>query len=335
MSKKALIITYYEAPNYGAFLQAYATQSFLRAHGVECWICKHCANKPNLLTKLLDKRIPSEVIAYRQEIQAKIDEVQKYLQISGNKASEYDLAIIGSDEVWNIKNLTAVHLPVFFQPYKRAVKTVAYGACAGKCQAKHMKLLPYTSGIRKLDAVSVRDAHTWDMARDLGITDPVRVLDPTFLYPFEKELPPRAMAEDYILVYTYGLSQDQIRGIQEFARKRNLKIVATGSKCEWADENPLPSPFEWLSLIKHSAYVITSTFHGTVFGIIFNKQFATVGNRSNKVSSLLKELRLEDRLVSESAGLDEKLEAVIDYGPVNTIKQQRVNESAQFILNNL
>ena len=103
-NKKALIITYYEAPNYGAFLQAYSTQKFLRQNGVEAKICRHIANKPNILNWLLDKRVPAESLAYRDALKEKIDQAQKYLQYDEDGENDFNLAIIGSDEVWNIKS---------------------------------------------------------------------------------------------------------------------------------------------------------------------------------------------------------------------------------------
>ena len=127
--KKALVITYYDAPNYGAFLQAYGTQCFLRSHGVDAQICRHIANKPTIITKLLDKRSDPEVTQYRNKIQAVIDEAQKYLHVTKGREI-YDLAILGSDEIWNVKNLTAVHLPVFFQPYQKAAR--CHGSGGGR-----------------------------------------------------------------------------------------------------------------------------------------------------------------------------------------------------------
>lgn len=176
--KKALIITYFEAPNYGAFLQAYATQEFLKSQNIDAFILSHKANKPNLVTKYFDRRVPREKLAYRDLIQKEIDKVRPRLNLS-KKKTKYDVAIIGSDEIWNVKNLTARHLSVFFKPYRNADKTIAYSACAGSCQKKHMRLFPYTSGVRRLHAVSVRDDHTEKMAHEMGIKDVKRTLDPT------------------------------------------------------------------------------------------------------------------------------------------------------------
>lgn len=334
-SKKVLIITYYEAPNYGAFLQAYSTQSFFENNGVDAKICRHSANKANMFTRIIDKKISPQSLAYRNALKRKIDEAQKYLHYDDEREDDFDLAIIGSDEVWNIKNLTAIHLPIFFQPSKRAKKTVAYAACAGRCEAKHMKLLPYTSGIRKLDAVAVRDDHTYNLAKSLGVKKVVRTLDPTFLCKFDQVIPSRAIQADYLLVYTYGLSEQSVQKIRNFAAQEKLKIIATGSVCGWADENPLPSPFEWLSLIRYSRYVITSTFHGTVFSIQLNKQFITIETTSGKVKSVLEELNLTNQLKNSDWKAEDLLNCVIPYDDINQIVEARRQASAQFLLDSL
>ena len=332
---KALIITYYKAPNYGAFLQAYALQQFLKSVNVKSEILVHSANNSTLITKVLDKFEDREVIKYRNKIQSVIDGVQKHLCVSSGKKDLYDIAIIGSDEIWNVKNMTALHLPIFFKPYKRAKKTISYAACAGKCDVKHLRMFPYTVGIRKLDAVSVRDEFTEKTIHKFGIQHVIRTVDPTFLYEFDKEIPQKQVAYDYVLVYTYGLSQAEINHIRSYAKRNKLKIIATGSKCDWADENPLPSPFEWLSLIKYSEAVITSTFHGSVFSIIFNKQFITISNQSNKVKSLLNEMDLASRLITDDCSYEDILERKIDYSHINQIKRIRIEKSMEFILNNL
>lgn len=332
-TKNALIITYYDAPNYGAFLQTYATQEFLKSHGIDAHILEHKANKPGLINALLDKQTELEVLEYRNRIQSEINQVQQYLNM-GRYGESYDVAVIGSDEIWNVKNLTARHLTVFFKPYKWAKKTVAYAACAGSCQTKHMKLFPYTKGIKQLDAVAVRDEYTENLAHDMGVPDVRRTLDPTFLHDFRGDIPARAISEEYVLVYTYGLSEDSIKAVQTFARTHQLKIVATGSNCDWADLNPIVSPFEWLSLIQHSAYVVTSTFHGSVFSVILNKSFAVLNTDSNKINSLLTELQLMKRKANCPNDLENILGAKMNYREVNRVVDRLRKESAEYLLDN-
>ena len=123
--------------------------------------------------------------------------------------------------------------------------------------------------------------------------------------------------------------------IRNFAAREKLKIIATGSVCGWADENPLPSPFEWLSLIRYSRYVITSTFHGTVFSIQLNKQFITIETTSGKVKSVLEELNLTNQLKNNDWRPEDLLNCVIPYDDINQIVEARRQASAQFLLDSL
>ncbi len=330
-NKKTLIITYFEAPNYGAFLQAFATQEFLKSRNIDAYILPHKANQPSLLTKYFDRRVPPEKLTNRELLQKEIDKVCHRLNLASEN-TKYDVAIIGSDEIWNVKNLTARHLSVFFKPYRNAEKTIAYSACAGSCQKKHMRMFPYTSGVRRLHAVSVRDDHTEKLAHEMGIKDVKRTLDPTFLIDFTSEVPERKISEDYLLVYTYGLNEESILCVREYAEKKQLKIIATGSECKWADDNPMVSPFEWLSLIKYSSCVVTSTFHGSVFSIIFNKQFVVVDTDSNKLKSLLEELELTSRRAARPQTISELFDAPIDYEHINHIVEEKREQSRDYLL---
>lgn len=330
-NKRALIITYYEAPNYGAFLQAYATQEFLITNGIDARILRHKANKPNFFTRVMDNHLSTKVIEYRNQIQHEIDKVQNHLRMA-NYGEQFDIAIIGSDEVWNVKNLTARHLTIFFRPYKNSSKTIAYSVCAGSTQPKHMKLFPYTVGIKRLSSVAVRDEYTEKLANKMGITNVKRTIDPTFLYDYKQSVLNRLVPENYLLVYTYGFSEESIKAVQMFASNHDLKIVATGSNCEWGDINPMVSPFEWLSLFKYSTYVVTSTFHGSVFSIIFEKQFAVIENDSNKVKSLLEEFHLLHRKVNPSNNLTDVFKDHIDYNYTNIFVDERRKQSSDYLL---
>lgn len=331
MNKNALIITYYEAPNYGAFLQAFATQEFLKSRNIDAFILSHKANRPSLVTRFFDRRVSPERLIYKDMLQNEINKVQPRLDFS-DKHMKYDVAIIGSDEIWNVKNFTARHLSVFFKPYRNAERTIAFSACAGSCQKKHMLLFPYTSGFKRLEAVSVRDDHTEGLAHEMGIKDVKRTLDPTFLINFLPEVTQRVIPENYLLVYTYGLSEDSIRSVRNYAEKNHLKIIASGSECKWADANPVVSPFEWLSLIKYSRCVVTSTFHGSVFSIIFNKQFIVVDTDSDKIRSLLKELELTSRKASRPQIFSELLDTPIDYEHINHLVEEKREQSREYLL---
>ena len=110
--------------------------------------------------------------------------------------------------------------------------------------------------------------------------------------------------------------------------------MATGSLCRWADINAIVDSFEWLWLIEHANCVITNTFHGTVFSILFQKRFVSLTEKAPKIESLLSEFELRNRMCSGHE-LDIILESQIDFDKVNRIKNIKINQSQQFLLENI
>lgn len=128
-----------------------------------------------------------------------------------------------------------------------------------------------------------------------------RHLDPVFIYPFKEEIIEPA-EKDYIIVYGYDerIHEDGIiEGVKRIAKKFNKKIISIGGYQRWCDENIAPSPFEVLGYFKNADFIVTDTFHGTVFSIKYQKKFATVVRSQNKqkLLDLLDFFGLKDRIV--------------------------------------
>ena len=99
-----------------------------------------------------------------------------------------------------------------------------------------------------------------------------------------------------------------------------------------------PSVSKWLSGFRDASFVVTDSFHGTVFSIIFNKPFICIGNQMRgltRFTSLLKIFGLENRLIFSQKDFSEKLLENIDYEKVNSIKQQWQSKSIEFLKENL
>ena len=99
-----------------------------------------------------------------------------------------------------------------------------------------------------------------------------------------------------------------------------------------------PSVSKWLAGFRDAQFVVTDSFHGTVFSIIFNKPFICIANKMRGLSrftSLLKIFGLEERLVCPTDGLSELLLKSIDFEKVNTIKQEWRKKSLNFLKYNL
>lgn len=312
--KKIGIVTYYNAINNGAFLQAYAMQTFLQENGYD----------PYFLTV---KRFSPSDNTYSKEYATHLYECQDKLKLS-NTMTGFDAVVYGSDEIWNLRNSG---LSPYFWGYKvgKSVKVV-YAACTGNTRLSDYFLFPYTIlGLRKFSAISVRDLESYNKISKLTRKDIAIVLDPTFLINYDSFKMENHYGK-YILVYTYGLRQDTISKIKDYASETGSKIICTGSYADWADLNLCANPFEWVSLIQNAEIVFSSTFHGTVFSIICNKQFYVVDTESAKVKDLLEKLNLSKRKTYDFGKTGS-----IDYSKVNECLAPLIGSSKKFLLENL
>lgn len=327
---KIIICTYYDVSNYGAFLQAYSLTKYLEMQGNIVLMKQHNANGKNIFTFLNRNKKTEAEVEYKKAMKAKVKEFSRYFTLDSGK-EKYDLCVIGSDEVWNVRSLSARHYTFFFRGLKNATRNITYAVCSGKTTKRDLMLFPYSiPGIHKLDGISVRDSYTAQLVKSLGIDNFCTVLDPTFLYNF-KECSVNQQYGDYLFVYTYGMDDENITEILEYARMKRLKVVATGSLCEWADDNPIPNPFEWVSLIEQSACVVTTTFHGMALAIQKNKQFAVI-NPSLKMKALMDELEIIGRIVSKENTVRDIFDSMLDYSKIEAILNEKKEISKNFLM---
>ena len=147
--------------------------------------------------------------------------------------------------------------------------------------------------------------------------------------------------KDYIVIYTYpGRIKDksEIREICNFAKKYNKKLVSIYCWYTWCDVPLVPeTPFEVLAYFKYADYIITDTFHGTIFSIVNQKKFGTIIRSTNKqkLTSLLNNLSLGNRKVDDISSLDEILTGSISYDEVNKVILDERRRSIEFLKKNL
>lgn len=326
--KNITIVTVYNACNYGSFLQAYALKSAIENKGYDV----------NFLEMEVDEdkvigvgSFSKEYIAFETKKYDKITAEQVAFKTVNIKDLNSDCCVLGSDTIWNMFDPAYANIPYFVGKDLPCKNIMSYAASVGQNNyykillTKLFKLLP----VKKLNSIGVRDDKTERFVKFLG-RKCTRVVDPTFLYDFEVEKPDVDIDGDYLLVYTYGMTDAEVSSIKEYSKKRNLKIVATGSLCEWADYNLSVGSFEWLWLVQNAKFVVTNTFHGTVFSIKYNKRFASYAKTSDKVISLLSEFALQERNCDYDY-LEKTLDTDIDYTKVNTLIDEKKKTSLEYL----
>lgn len=328
---KICIITIYNSMNYGAYLQAYATYSLLSAEGHDVYMYE--TEKRNLpfyihALHLRDfKNFP-----FNFKLLNNYMKDWREFKIVRDLNDTYDLVIIGSDELWNVDNYNFSHEGYYIGKGINSKEIITYAVSANTCTLERFSEV-YGTGeniLENLDGIGVRDKNTLSIASKCSAITPIEVLDPTFLQNSYKES--ATCVDDYILIYGYYFTEEEKEKIDIIKNIMKKKIVSVGFKHEWCDLNIPCSPLEFVSYVKNAAFVITSTFHGTVFSIMNNKQFATFARKNSKIHDILKKFDLETRNITCN-DCNLTINNFIDYNEVNRTIDVKKNESLQFLAN--
>lgn len=357
---KVAILTQPLHTNYGGTLQAYALQKVLinLGHEPETINYRSKIKRPLFIRVVLSKikRIvlcrkitfdftTQDRINIRKHHQSFIDTRLNYSEeINGTEGlrdyilkNNYGAVIIGSDQTW--RPIYSPRIDSFFLDFLSDVndiKKMAYAASFGtdkweftESQTNLFKLL-----LSKFDYVSVRESSGVKLCSEKFGLKAELVLDPTLLLTFEDYT--HLLDNDYInlhkgKVFSYVLDEnyDKKNFIDTVASTLRTTSFYTYPKKITKDEYVIRNyseyeypPIEyWISSFKAAEFIVTDSFHGTVFSIIFNKPFIAIANEERgkaRFTSLLEMFGLERRLVSNLNDVDLKLvNEKINYGPIN------------------
>lgn len=246
-----------------------------------------------------------------------------------------DVLVIGSDEVFNCLQMNPAvgYSKQLFGEGVNAGKVITYAACAGFTTVEGLQEYGIFDEVSTMlrenfTHLSVRDKNTFELVESLTGRKPKIHLDPVLVADFSPQIVEKNDLTDYIVVYSYEERMsnriEERDAIQSFAHERGLKTVSIGNYQTWTDFHIPAAPFELLGYMKNAEYVITDTFHGTVFSIILEKKFATLVRESNaqKLGSLLSQFGLVDRQVNQLSELEQIISSDIDYKRSNAIRKK-------------
>lgn len=369
--------------NYGSWLQAYGLKKLIEENrGVSVEFVDYRREKPVYKDKFdyLDyfkQRIKVAVIDTVASVRplAKImpnkeffqtyrfrHEYWNHLGLSAkpNYSPELDLLVVGSDEVFNClqDNIRVGYSKELFGQGNKAKRVVSYAASFGNTTIEKLKQYEKKDEIAALlgdfSSISVRDRNSSDVVAELTGEVPKSNMDPVLMYDFSSELRDnehtdeqvKRMSKPYMIVYAYPnrLKPNEIEKLKEFAQKKGMLIYGISGYQSYADEMIYDAPLTILQYFKHAQYVVTDTFHGTIFSVINNKPFVTIVRKSvngsygnqEKLEDLLTKLELRDRFTFHGENIVEILEAPIDYQRTNQIinsERQKTREYLTGVIN--
>ncbi len=354
--------------NYGSFLQAYALKRIVESLGADCYFIdiekgrqlpgNEVDSKFNDNIKRIFRIVSNLIKNPRQTFMVRkfsktlrhkfINQYYDILLLDKKYNGMFDVVIIGSDEVFNCTQKCDFGFSrQLFGSGINAKKIISYAASFGNTTAEKIKkygLQQELSGYldNNFSAISIRDLNSKTLVETFSHIKPELHLDPVLIYNFKKEIQNlKVNHKDYIVIYTYvNRIQDikEIEAIRSFAKKYNKKLISIFCAYSWCDEYIVPeTPFDVLAYFRDADYIITDTFHGTIFSIINKKQFGTIVRESNKekLTSLLSTLFLSDRIIDRFSLLEAVLTNIACYDKASKeIEKEKINTS-QYFKNNI
>lgn len=368
--KKVGVVNFHFADNFGAVLQCYALQEILQnisKYRIEIIdyrpinIEKDYAILPN---PFADKRIntitslkilinnlrPTKLIKKIKKKSLFNSFRKQYLNLSDYKFNEitkssiiensYDYYITGSDQVWNPSILGKIDDIYFLTFNNNRAKKISYAASTGSAIIENEYLNSFISAIEDFQSISIREESSAEFLSKFT-EKPINVtLDPTLLLKKEdwnRVSTNGKLAKKYILVYDLQLTETMKEIVNFISEKLNLNVVSYQGSSNYRKGNKsfqFEGPREFLNLYKNAEFVITSSFHGTVFSIIFEKKFITVPHTKvgDRMVDLLKKLGLNERIIySSNQVTDQIINSEIDYTLPNQILENERKKSIIFL----
>ena len=361
--KKVGILTFSEADNYGAMLQAYALQKYVSAMGFNCnqiryrnmtiWKAYHYVplrERPSLIS-YIKKNV--ELFVFRKK-RRKFEEFRatcKMTQVVSSdglqdEAKKYDKIIVGSDQVWNPRNTNGdMHFLLDFVNDDN--KKVAYAASLGNTEffSEFGKNAPVY--LSQIPSISVREEKAAQFIRTcfnlycISVCDPVLLLDRE---EWKNCVSSTSHKDEYVFVYLLKPNKELVKGVNSLLDSEGLKayVVPGVVNVVYQAKNIKRSkiildagPIELISLLEGAKYVVTDSFHGTALSIVLQKQFAVfvdegTDNTNSRIDNILAVCNLNNRQISDSKKID-VVKCEIDFDKVRGKLDEYKKISKEFL----
>lgn len=343
--------------NYGGVMQAYALQKVLQNIGYETELLyiEPSVFRPmhrviiskvkfalrRIMTSQKSNNVFNEFIS--DEIQ-RTPKIEFKYQLDSDSVQKFDAYVVGSDQVWRqdyAKNIESY----FFDFVKGNKVLLSYAASfggdvwgySGKQRENCLRLA------KSFTAISVREIAGVNLCQNYLDVKAERLLDPTLLLDIKYY---ESLITKYCLqgshtssgVFSYILDMNKIKDtiVMDVANALNEDVTNFNKGLKTSQKQNFG---EWLKGFKNAEFVVTDSFHGVVFSIIFNKPFLAIGNIDRGLSrfeTILSVFNLRDRLLTkDNANILAIINSDIDYTMVNEILALEKSRSLKFITANL
>lgn len=353
--KRVATVTLHRAENFGSVLQAYALQHFVESigdasgKGVEYRILDVRPRRQEELYSLYRKgfgarSLIKNIVAFRYRKQQKAKKqkfacfLEEHLHLSRHMEIEelyretprFDCFISGSDQIFNVRSLDFEDY--FYLDFVKDAKKISYAASFGPLAIDWSQYdsKKYASLLGEYAHISTREEGSRENVEKLTGAPAKIHVDPTLLLGREEWRKLQSGASyrggRYILLYCLEPSREQLRTVRAIAAKLRLPVLITRYNNKHDILNGFiklydAGPADFLSLLDHAALVITSSFHGTAFSLIYRKRFYVLNGKDDR--------RICD-LLEKTALLGRSLDGVCDVGKV-TLQDVDFSATEEFL----
>lgn len=359
------IITFHCSDNYGAMLQAYGLKRYLSKSGVTVDVVRY---EPFFLTgrhwwipyipdRGILKCIKNARLGWRRNLcmrkyffihRSNMKKFRrKFLTTSVQRKKlfafqlrtlPYQYYIVGSDQIWN-PEITLGLRSVYFGGFKnkQKKKVISYGASLGGDALDEKYEQEFSTLLCNLNAVSVREETSISYIKSLYKGNVKCVLDPIFLLKREEwerieKLPEK---EEYILVYATEFNEKLVDYAKKLSEAKGMQVVELRTRAGKTGDDFIvdytAGPSEFLGYIHKAAYVVTNSFHGIAFSIVYQKKLIAFPHSScnARIYNILKIHGLEALLRKNET--DTMKDNWIDWDDVKRRTEESVKQSAEYL----
>lgn len=319
------ILTFHRANNYGAVLQCYALQEFLKSLGHDTYVIDYRPDYVEKRYKVFSRRywIVRDLkktfkklltepylcyIRYKRNKELDVFIKNRYnLYPYSPEESDLDVVILGSDQIWNPKLTGNGFDEVFFgKGYK--CRKVAYAASNRSETLTPEEISFYKSHLCKLDFIGVRETKLQNLLQPYTSKKVYLNIDPTLLMSknWTAELNmTRVINTNYVMLYEVTRHLENRKLAKEYAKQESYSFVElTGALAlsyrYTQNLDQTASPEKFLCYLKYASCIFTTSFHGTALSVLFEKDFYYIKQNTSadfRIETLLKELGLENRII--------------------------------------
>lgn len=260
-----------------------------------------------------------------------------------------DLYIVGSDQVWNL-SITQSQKKIFFFSFLKDEARISYAASFGgstQWSGTPKETQEINQLLKKFKGISVRENSGISILHDIFHLNGVEVLDPTLLlssieYDKLAEKSNLEASQD-LYAYKFIINDIWLETLKFISEETESKLRMDCETIQLPNVpfNPALSIEGWLKLIKTAKFVVTDSFHCTVFCILFKKQFIVSPSYSGgegRMLSFLKKLGLEDRFYYTTKDIRKNAKAwktPIDYDKVYQELNYHKEQSRKYLMSYL